>query len=319
MPSFGRDFTDINKGVKWISLRRKEYQKKKWKRFGTKSKYLDTRFGPKNWRYCFIDDQNNLLDHNEVMLLIYESFKLHFQERKGELDVLINEIDNPIYTNYNADLNTNNDLVSINIIKIISLSLQKLIDELDIKNQSPSLENLHIFFQDNMKLLYQIQFYGPKIILSSTIRYQWDEFSIQSFITNNLIFQARFGVLEKEEDVSIGIFIRKDLKLGKGKTGAQISHSAVSLLFQPRFKLNSLIDRWKSSKDRNIKIWKIDGLKELLSLEKLCISYKINNALIQDAGHTQIDPGTSTCIAVGPLPSIWINILAEEVNGIIVQ
>lgn len=92
------------------------------------------------------------------------------------------------------------------------------------------------------------------------------------------------------------ILVRQELKLPKGKLAAQVSHASVNALL-------------KSHKD-DIKKWKEQGMKKIVlkvkDLDEL-IKYKMKAedaglvvALIEDAGLTVIEPGTVTCLGIGP-------------------
>lgn len=56
---------------------------------------------------------------------------------------------------------------------------------------------------------------------------------------------------------------------------------------------------------------KVESEKELRILKGKIDSSNIPNALIQDAGLTQLEPGTTTCLGIGPLPSD----LADKFTG----
>jgi len=92
------------------------------------------------------------------------------------------------------------------------------------------------------------------------------------------------------------ILVRDDLKLSKGKMSAQVSHASVEAVL-------------KSHKD-DISAWRGQGMKKVIlkvADEKELRKYKIMAedaglvvALITDAGHTEIAPGTVTCLGIGP-------------------
>ena len=44
-------------------------------------------------------------------------------------------------------------------------------------------------------------------------------------------------------------------------------------------------------------------MEELLQLEVKCAAAGLNTYLIRDAGHTEIEPGSRTVLAVGPAPA----------------
>lgn len=92
------------------------------------------------------------------------------------------------------------------------------------------------------------------------------------------------------------ILVRKDLNMSKGKMSAQCSHASTEAVL-------------KSHKD-DISKWRADGMKKAIlsaeSKEEL-FRYKqqaedagLVTALITDAGRTELEPGTITCLAIGP-------------------
>jgi len=113
--------------------------------------------------------------------------------------------------------------------------------------------------------------------------------------------------IENENDDSIKqiIVVRSDLKLGKGKLGAQVGHAAVSGYLKVN-KSNSLIaKKWIHEGQKKV-VTKIENEKELIKLYSI-VSEQIPCSLITDAGRTQIAPGTKTCFSIGPWHSDEIN------------
>ena len=47
-------------------------------------------------------------------------------------------------------------------------------------------------------------------------------------------------------------------------------------------------------------VLKVADEKELLEFQKRCGQSKLITALITDAGHTVVEPGTKTCLGIGP-------------------
>jgi len=92
------------------------------------------------------------------------------------------------------------------------------------------------------------------------------------------------------------ILVRKDLKLPKGKLAAQVAHASVEAVHRS---------------DKNIvREWRLEGMKKIvLSVDNLQDIHRYNQAakddglvtaIITDAGHTVVAPGTTTCMAIGP-------------------
>lgn len=90
------------------------------------------------------------------------------------------------------------------------------------------------------------------------------------------------------------IVIRKDLKLGKGKLAAQACHAAILASDKSRFK-----EKWKKEGQKKVVVF-CQNLQELLSLYKMAKNNRLPTALVLDAGLTQIEKGTKTCIGIGP-------------------
>jgi peptidyl-tRNA hydrolase, PTH2 family len=92
------------------------------------------------------------------------------------------------------------------------------------------------------------------------------------------------------------ILVRSDLKLPKGKLSAQVAHASVEAVLKSR-KAN--VDAWRAEGMKKI-VLRVNDLDELKNYEKLCMAEKLVTALITDAGHTVVEPGTVTCLGIGP-------------------
>ncbi len=92
------------------------------------------------------------------------------------------------------------------------------------------------------------------------------------------------------------ILVRMDLKLPKGKLGAQCAHASVeAALKSPR----DAVDEWRAEGGKKV-VLKVTNLDELKRHEALARKEKLTAALITDAGHTAIPAGTVTCLGIGP-------------------
>jgi PTH2 family peptidyl-tRNA hydrolase len=105
------------------------------------------------------------------------------------------------------------------------------------------------------------------------------------------------------------IVVRKDLKMNKGKIGAQVAHASLGALLKT--KRVTTEDRLVLAIDSSVRDWldgpftKIvlacDSLAEILELEKRCKQLGVRCCLITDAGNTVFhNVPTVTCLAVGP-------------------
>ena len=111
---------------------------------------------------------------------------------------------------------------------------------------------------------------------------------------------------EEEDDVKMVLAVRMDLKMGKGKIAAQCGHAAVHAYKDVKVNHPKLRQAWERQGSRKIAV-KINDEDELMTLYTVARSLGLVARFIQDAGRTQIAPGSKTVLAVGPGPEELIN------------
>jgi PTH2 family peptidyl-tRNA hydrolase len=92
------------------------------------------------------------------------------------------------------------------------------------------------------------------------------------------------------------IVARTDLGMGTGKLAAQVAHASLSAYESAG---SSTQGDWKSGGQKKV-VLKGSGESELQRLADEARREGLPYALLRDAGHTQLDPGTLTALAVGP-------------------
>lgn len=92
------------------------------------------------------------------------------------------------------------------------------------------------------------------------------------------------------------ILVRDDLKLPKGKMAAQVAHASLEAALKTE---RRKMDDWRADGAAKI-VLKVADDKELLKYKQICEDEGLKTALIIDAGHTVIAPGTMTCLGIGP-------------------
>jgi PTH2 family peptidyl-tRNA hydrolase len=102
------------------------------------------------------------------------------------------------------------------------------------------------------------------------------------------------------------IVMRSDLKMGKGKIAAQAGHAAVSAAEEARRQQPKWWKNWLDEGQCKIAV-KVKSEEELLEIEDIAGRVGLPHALITDRGLTQIEPGTVTCLAIGPAPSFEVD------------
>ena len=99
------------------------------------------------------------------------------------------------------------------------------------------------------------------------------------------------------------ILVREDLKLPKGKMAAQCSHASVDATLKSDKKI---VELWKKEGGKKI-VLKVEDEKELFKYKQMAEDARLKTALITDAGHTVVEPGTITCLGIGPEEESKIN------------
>ncbi len=113
------------------------------------------------------------------------------------------------------------------------------------------------------------------------------------------------------EEMKMIIGVRKDLDMGKGKIAAQASHAAVNCALWSQKHNKKIFREWESQGQKKIVI-RLQNVEELYRLKAECESLGLNTSVISDAGYTQVDPGSTTCIGIGPAPSEIVNKITSE-------
>ncbi|MCL7391823.1 MAG: peptidyl-tRNA hydrolase Pth2 [Thaumarchaeota archaeon] len=98
------------------------------------------------------------------------------------------------------------------------------------------------------------------------------------------------------------IVVRNDLKMSTGKIAVQVAHASLSSAEECR-KINiEWYNKWIDEGQKKV-VLKVPNLQELLKLYDKAKMMKLPVAIIEDAGLTELEPGTVTALGIGPAPS----------------
>ncbi|NWR33194.1 PTH2 hydrolase, partial [Tachuris rubrigastra] len=125
---------------------------------------------------------------------------------------------------------------------------------------------------------------------------------------NNLEGEA--DVMAESGEFKMVLIVRNDLKMGKGKVAAQCSHAAVSAYKQVERRNPELLKQWEYCGQPKI-VLKAPDEETLAQLLAEAKRLGLTVSLIQDAGRTQIAPGSRTVLGIGPGPADVI----DKVSG----
>jgi len=106
------------------------------------------------------------------------------------------------------------------------------------------------------------------------------------------------------------VVLRSDLKMSCGKAAVQACHGAVSACEETKKQRPLWFRSWMEEGQRKI-VLRAESEAELLELEKKAVKLRIPTFLVSDMGLTELPPGTTTTLGVGPAPSN----LVDKVTG----
>ncbi|HVL47231.1 MAG TPA: peptidyl-tRNA hydrolase Pth2 [Candidatus Thermoplasmatota archaeon] len=100
-------------------------------------------------------------------------------------------------------------------------------------------------------------------------------------------------------EMKLVVVARKDLKLSPGKLAAQVGHASVDCALKAQKHQPKVFQAWHAEGQKKVVV-KAQGLEDLYRLKLEAERRGLTTALIADAGHTELEPGTVTVLGVGP-------------------
>ena len=92
------------------------------------------------------------------------------------------------------------------------------------------------------------------------------------------------------------IVARTDIGMGEGKLAAQVAHASLSAYQDAGRRARK---KWQGEGQKKV-VLTGDSESQLFALADKAETEGLPYAVVRDAGHTQLDPGTVTALAVGP-------------------
>ena len=116
-------------------------------------------------------------------------------------------------------------------------------------------------------------------------------------LTNEVPVPASVVLDPREEETRMIIVVRTDLKMGTGKIASQACHAAVALTLRMQQYHQEVLMRWNDNNTPKICV-KVNSLEALEEIEEKATLSRIPCFSICDAGRTQIEKGSKTCVAL---------------------
>ncbi len=114
-------------------------------------------------------------------------------------------------------------------------------------------------------------------------------------------------------EYKLTVVVREDLVLSKGKVAAQVGHASVACALKAQKSKRTWFRAWMDEGQRKV-VLRIEGREALLDLQQEGRAVGLTTALITDAGLTEVPPGTTTCIGIGPGPEGTVDRVTGELR-----
>jgi PTH2 family peptidyl-tRNA hydrolase len=106
------------------------------------------------------------------------------------------------------------------------------------------------------------------------------------------------------------IVARADLKMSPGKLAVQVAHGSVAAAEKARSERRDWFKAWLAEGQKKVVVKALAD--EIHQLHDQASELGIPSELIQDAGLTELPPGTITVLAIGPAPNELVDKLTRK-------
>ncbi len=98
------------------------------------------------------------------------------------------------------------------------------------------------------------------------------------------------------------LVVREELRLTAGKAAVQVAHAAVMLTQKAASRASRELSAWLDDGQMKVAVT-ASTLAEMELLERRARAAGLPTVWVEDAGFTEVPPGTRTCLGIGPARS----------------
>jgi PTH2 family peptidyl-tRNA hydrolase len=109
------------------------------------------------------------------------------------------------------------------------------------------------------------------------------------------------------------LVLRGELRLTAGKAAVQAAHAAVMLTRTAERRDPGTLDSWLAEGQKKI-VLVVPALADLETIERTARGKRIPTVWVEDAGLTEVAPGTRTCLGLGPAPASEIDAVTGSLS-----
>lgn len=99
--------------------------------------------------------------------------------------------------------------------------------------------------------------------------------------------------------------------MSKGKTAVQVAHAAILASEDARRNKPRWWREWLKEGQCKVAL-KVEQLEDLKRLCRAAEEIRLPSALVEDKGLTEIPPGTTTCLGIGPAPQEMVDEITRD-------
>ncbi len=109
------------------------------------------------------------------------------------------------------------------------------------------------------------------------------------------------------------LVIRTDLKMSRGKLAVQVAHAAVSSAEEARKHSPTSWRKWLWEGQKKVAV-KVANEADLVALYEKAKRAGLPTYLVRDRGLTELPPGTTTALGIGPAPTKNVDKITSELQ-----
>ncbi len=99
------------------------------------------------------------------------------------------------------------------------------------------------------------------------------------------------------------LVVRGEIRLTAGKAAVQVAHAAVLLVLRQQKRKSAALERWLEEGQKKIAVVS-PSLGDMVERQARASRAGIPSVWVDDAGFTEVPPGTRTCLGLGPAPDV---------------
>ncbi len=107
------------------------------------------------------------------------------------------------------------------------------------------------------------------------------------------------------------LILRGEIRLTAGKAAVQAAHAAVLLVQKAEARRLAALAPWLAEGQKKVALT-VETLDEMSAVERRARAAGIPTVWVEDAGFTEVAPGTRTCLGLGPATGAELDPITGE-------